>query len=267
MRCAHRRDREGAAPAVGVEHRQRPQLDVVVRDAQVRDEVVGVDVAVAVREHHALRTRRRAGRVVDRRDVVLVLLDGRSPTCGLLRDQRLPVGPAVGRVAGILRDDPLPHRRQAGADLFDHADVLMVDEQHRDAGVVDDVLVVGGGQAEVERHKNGADLCDAVVALEEEVRVGAEDAHPIAGLHAERAQRVRELVHPCAELRIRESPIAVDDGSLRRIEADGAAQKVVDQQRYFHGIPSSFRAFEVQIRHAMPSNRNPASSHVQPASS
>src|SRR3972149_1641531 len=83
-------------PAAGVEHGQRPQLHVVVGDAQVGDEVVGVDVAVAMGEHHALRPRGGAGGVVDGEDVILVLLDSRGWRLGLVGDERLPVGPAGG---------------------------------------------------------------------------------------------------------------------------------------------------------------------------
>ena len=104
---AHRRDREGAAPAVGVEHRQRPQLDVVVAHAQVGDEVVGVDVAVAVGQHHALGPRGRARRVVDRGDVVLVLLDRRRRGRRLRSDQVVPRRPAVRRVDIVAGDDPV----------------------------------------------------------------------------------------------------------------------------------------------------------------
>ena len=52
--------------------------------------------------------------------------------------------------------------------------------------------MVGGDQPVVERHQDRADQAGAVEALEEEVRVGAEDADAIALADAEAAQRVGE---------------------------------------------------------------------------
>ena len=71
--------RPGEAPAVAVEHRQRPEVD----RARVEPRVVRlgerVQVRAAVRVHHALRPAGRAARVVDRDRVVLRL----EPVLGL----------------------------------------------------------------------------------------------------------------------------------------------------------------------------------------
>ena len=62
----------GHAPAVAVKGRQRVQVDVAVREAEVPAERDGVEPAAAVRELHALGPRGRARRVVDRDGRVLV---------------------------------------------------------------------------------------------------------------------------------------------------------------------------------------------------
>ena len=236
VRGAHGSDSEWPAPAVSVEHRQRPDLDVFVPDAEVGDEVVGVDVAVAVRQHHALRPRRGAGGVVDRSRVVLVLRNLGRGGGGLTLDQRVPIGPARGRrgVRRRVRRDPVDDGLQVRADLIDHLRVFVVHQDRGHARVVDDVFVVAGHQAVVERHKDGANLSDAVVAFEEIVRVRAEDADAVALLHAEAREGVRELVHACLELAVGDAQIAIDDRRLIRVELGRAAQEVVDEQWYFH---------------------------------
>ena len=96
-------------------------------------------------------------------------------------------------------------------------------------------LVVGGNQAVVEGDEDGADLGDAVVALHEVMRVGAEDADAVARLDAEGEERVPELVDALLELAVGEAVRAIDDSRLVRIELGRAAQEIVDEQRYFHG--------------------------------
>ena len=142
MGAAHAGDGVHAAPAIAVEHRQRPEFNIVVGDAQVGDQAVGVHVAVAVRHHHALGAGGGAGRVVDRHEVVLVPLDGCRSRVRLAGDERFPVLPAFRRVPGVLGDDEVAHASEAAADAIHHVGVLVVHQHHRNAGVIEDVLVV-----------------------------------------------------------------------------------------------------------------------------
>ena len=67
--AADRGDRPRERPAVGVEHRQRPEIPISGCHRQVDECADDVHVGVAVRDHHALRPRRRSARVVDRQEV------------------------------------------------------------------------------------------------------------------------------------------------------------------------------------------------------
>ena len=125
-------------------------------------------------------------------------------------------------------------RRQVRADLVDDAGIFVVGDHNFDAGVVDDVLVVGGDEAEVERHEDGADLGHRVVALEEEVRVGAEQADAVAGHDAEREQGVGDLVDALLEVAVGEAAGAVDYRGLVGIKLGGSAEKIIDEERDFH---------------------------------
>src|SRR5581483_8041357 len=101
-------------------------------------------------------------------------------------------------------------------------------------------LVVGRGEAVVERHEDGADLGDAVVALEEEVGVRAEDADAVALADAEREKGVGELVHARLEVAVGVAAGAVDDGGLVGVELGSAAEEVGDEERHFHGGASGW---------------------------
>ena len=83
-----------ASPSVAVEHGQSPEFDIVMTDTQVRDQAIGVDVEVAVGEHHALGARSGARRVVDRDHLVLPHLDGGGRRRVGLGKQGFPILPA-----------------------------------------------------------------------------------------------------------------------------------------------------------------------------
>ena len=188
MGAAHAGDGVHAAPAVAVEHRQCPEFNVVVGDAQVGDQAVGVHVAVAVSHHHALGTGGGAGRVVDGHEVILVPLDGCRSRVRLAGDECFPVLPAFRCGAGVLGDDEVAHAREAPTDAIHYVGVLVVHQHHGHAGVIEDVLVVRRHQAVVQRHEHRTDLTRGVEAFQEEMRVGAQDADPVALRHAERQQ-------------------------------------------------------------------------------
>ena len=95
-----------------MEHRQRVQQRVAVGDRRVPPEAHRVQVTIAVRELHALRSCRGAGRVVDAAGRVLVPLPGgRVPT--------LFDGSEDPRVADAIENDPLldVHAGEGGIDL------------------------------------------------------------------------------------------------------------------------------------------------------
>ena len=234
MGAAHRGERIDTAPAVAVEHRQRPQLDIVVANAEVDDHVVGVEIAIAVRQHHALGPRGGAGGVVDRDDVVLVERDGLGQLGGPCTNQRIPVDPSRRRIAVAARHDPVPHGGQARADPVDHVGVLAVDQHGGDPGVIEDVLVVAGDQPIVQRHENGADETGPVKTLEEEMRVGTENADAVALADAEAAQGVAEPVRARRHLAIGESLAGVDHAHLLGVSRRRAAQEIGDEKRHVH---------------------------------
>ena len=206
----HRRERVDAAPAVAVEHGQRPHVHVVVAGAHVDDVVVGVGVEVAVREHHALGPRRRARGVVDADEVVLVQLGVGRGRLRLARDQILPVAPAVGRGGvAVARHDPVLHLGQPLADGVERARQVRIGQQHTGPRMREGVAEVVGDEAVVEGHEHGPDERGSVERFEEVVAVGAEDADAVALAHAQPRQRVGEAAAAGRELGVGEAPPAV----------------------------------------------------------
>ena len=137
VRAADRGDRPGRAPAVAVEHRQRPQVDarrVVVR---VHDLAERVQVRAAVVVLDALRAPGGAARVVDadRRALVVdlpgqVLARRRRGRAGPPRSRPSTDGARVGALRVDERDD-LAHRLQRVGDRVDGGAQGRVDDEHR----------------------------------------------------------------------------------------------------------------------------------------
>ena len=223
---------------------QRPKLHVVVTDVQVRHEAVRIHVDVPVRHHDALGSRRGAGRVVDRHQVVFVPFNWFRSGIGLIRNQRLPVEPTrtrFNRSVPILGNHEMTDRGELGANVVDDTRVLVVHQHDRHPCVTQDVLVVRRHKSVIERHQHGTDPARGVEALEKEVRVRTQDADAVIRLDAETQQRMRQPVYARLQLRVRVAPITVHHRRLVRIKMHGTAQKIVGEERNLMNTPVNVR--------------------------
>ena len=161
--------RERHPPAVGVEHRQRVEVDVAVAHAGVQPERHRIDPDVAVGDLHALGPGGGAGGVVDARGGVLV---------------RLPVlrlG-AFGReqVVVVAEDEA-----ELRLDVRQRVVELGIDQQHPGPGVLDDVGHLVGPEPEVDRHQDPPGPGHAEERREQSGAVVADDRDPVADADAE----------------------------------------------------------------------------------
>ena len=77
---------------------------------------------------------------------------------------------------------------QRCADAVDHRHAQVVDEQRVQAGIVDDVLELGAGQPEIQRHEDRADGGSGVHRLDEGRVVRAQKTHAVPAVDARTAQ-------------------------------------------------------------------------------
>ena len=231
--AAHAGHRVRHPPSVAMEHRQGVEVDVAVVHAGLPAEDSGVDPAVAVRELHALGPRRRAARVVDRRGGVLVGI----PRLGLdALTEQLPV-----RVGA-------DHEPVLRADGRQRVVELGVDEQHRGAGVLDDVPDLVGVEPEVDGHEDPARSADPEERHEQSGGIRRDDRDSLADADPEVVQGgglgARELAHaPVGQLSERRGRLVglVDDADPVAVHECGALQEVVDRQRHPHPGPPRTR--------------------------
>ena len=187
VRARRRGHRPREAPAVAVEHRQRPQVDRVVAELGLDHLAERVQVRAAVRVDDALRAAGRARGVVDRDRLLLVAQQRRHARRVARGDQRL-----------VLVTQP--HDLDAGGRLGRQRLELGVDEQHARSGVLEDVADLRGAQPHVDRHEHAAGRRHRVVELEQLGHVRAQRGHAIVALQPARAQRRGEPVHALAQL-------------------------------------------------------------------
>ncbi len=231
-------DRVDVSPAVDVEHRQRPEVHVVVGDLLVDRDEVRVERLGAVGSADPLRVAGGPRGVVDRYHLVLVHLRAlvgvgvRVVERGV---ERLPV--ALDRVR-VVREERL--RGHLVADRLDVRGVLGVGVDGVDAGVREHVREVVGREPVVQRRVNRADLHRAVGGLQVVVRVRVQHRHPVALLDPARLKRGGEAVGALAELRVRVSrPVDREDRLLVGVVAPRPVQKVRRQQRLVHRLSLS----------------------------
>ena len=203
----------------------------------MRDQVVGVQVAVAVREHHALRARRRARGVVERDHVVLAARDGAAAARRTRRATSASQSVQPGRDRGAGRRRAIQcftRRRASRGSPRRPATYAASTSATVHARVVQDVLVVRGGEPVVERHEDRADPARARRSSRgssgssgERMQTRSPCLTPRRGARARAGSRALQLA-------VGEAQVAVHDRGLVGIELRRAAQEIVDEERNFH---------------------------------
>ena len=171
--AADRGDDPREGPAVGVEHRERPEVALAGRHVDVDEGADRVEIRIAVGDHHALGARGRAARVIDGEEICLGdhrPLDGDG--CARRRDRgellfvvepsRAHAGGLVAHVGLVLERDEVPDVRDAIANGVDDRLVFGRGADDGRAAVPDDVREVVGDEPVVDGHEHRAELRDGV---------------------------------------------------------------------------------------------------------
>ena len=237
-------DRPHEGPAVGVEHRQRPQVALDHGGHRhVEQRADDVEVRVAVRDHHALGACRGAAGIVDGEQVALADLGALEPAADR-GDQLLVCEPALARP---LERDEVHDARDLVADPVDHLEIVGVRAHHAAAAVRDDVCEVLGGEPVVDRHQHRAELRYGVERLELRVGVGRDVRDAIALLDAELlGHRRRPAIAAVAELLVGQPQVAVDQRFVVGIEAPRPAHEVEGGEWSLHR-PAKHRTATVGV--------------------
>ena len=208
MRAAKRRDGPREAPAVAMEHRQRPQVAREVRHGPRRGVANRVQVRAAMMGDDALRVARRARGVRDG-DRVPLVLRRLEPRERVVRDQqRLVLVPAEPLArAGELAVAHVDHDRRAAVGLAQNAQrgadrrrELAVGDQHRALAMVQMPGDERRVEPRVERVEHRVEAGHRVVRLDHLGRVVQHRAHRRAPSDTERLQRRGEPGRAIARL-------------------------------------------------------------------
>ncbi len=136
------------------------------------------------------------------------------------RRRELRARAAEERVEGerFARGGPVDdHPLEEGLAREDRRD--LVEDRRRDhedarAGVAEEIVVVGGGEQRVHRHRDRADLDRPEEDRREAHRVVEHEEHALFHAHAEAAKRIAGAVHLLGEAGIGELGGVVDEGDL-----------------------------------------------------
>ncbi len=215
MGGADRSDGPGVAPAVAMEHWQRPEVDAVGGHPVFQQLAKGIEIGAAMGVHHPLRAAGRAAGVVNRDRLVLVgdrpieRIGAAAGQEGLVVDARQP--DPTGDVLDV--DDRLD-RLQIRQHRFNDAGQLGVYDKDLGPRVVQDVADLLRVQPGVDGHQNPTGERHSEMAFQQcrDVRDQIGDAVPL--LHPRRAKRRGEPVHPCRQFGVGPGPIPVHDSRL-----------------------------------------------------
>ena len=223
VRAADGRDGPGEAPAVAVEHRERPQVDRPVAEAIVEDVAQGVEVGAPVRAHDALRPAGGARGVVDRDERVLVVRGAGLHPARVAGGEQVLVGVAWG--ARVVDPDRLQPRE---VEALQRSDERRVDEQETRARVAEDVADLRRREAHVDRHHHAPGERHPEVRLEHCGRVRAEQRHAVPAREPSRPQGARQPSAAVGQLRVGVPARPVDH---RRAVGEDACRAVQEGHR------------------------------------
>jgi hypothetical protein len=235
MDARHHRNGPREAPAVAVEHRQRPEIDGM--PAHAAGEHIGdrEQIGAAVVVDDALGVAGGAGGVVEADRIPLVGRHLPGEIRIALREKRLVFqrSQALARtgIFGIvvIDDERLRLRERQG--LLDHLGIFAVGDQHLGFGMVEGEAEDSRIEPGVERVEDGAGHGDPIMGLDHRRGVRQHDRDGIAASDPVLCERRGETAGAGIERGIGPAPCAVHDrrpvGKHRR----GALEKAQRRQR------------------------------------
>ena len=235
MGAGDHRQRPREAPAVAVEHRQRPQIDRMPAHRAGEHVADGEQIRAAVVIDHALGVAGGARGVVERDGVPLVVRHRPGEIRIALRDERLVVDPAEPLArAGIFRIVVVDHQRFDLGErqrLLDHPGIFAVGDDDLAFAVVELEGDHRGVEPRVDGVEDGARHRHAVVAFEHRRRVGQHRRHRVAAADAALLQRRGELPRARVELAVAPPQRAVHDRGMIGKHGGRALQQRQRRQR------------------------------------
>ena len=207
-----------------MEHRRRMQIDRVRGKGVLGDGRKRVGHQIAVAQHHSLRAPGGAAGIENARKIV--------PARHRVRDwrgrcnQRFIAGDAGRRLAFVGMDErKLRERRcESLAGLLECG----VDHQQAGAAVLQGVLVLGHGPADIERHNHGSGPAGREIEFEIAAAVEHQDRDPVALGYAKAAQRAGEPADAVAHRGPGQLSLALEYGDAVRIDLKSPPQSLRD---------------------------------------
>ncbi len=236
--CRHTQ-RPGKAPAVAMEHRQRPQIDGMLLHG-CRDHIAHrQQIGPAMMEHHALRIAGGARRVVQRNRVPFIAGQRPFKSRIALGDEAFIFHFADARTfAGIFRIININHQRlclaQGKRALGQPGKFPVHDQDFRFAMIQNK----GDGrriQPVIQRVDDRPRERHAIMRLQHLRDIGREDRHRIATANAALVQGARQPAAAGVKFGIGELCVAMHNGRLIGIYIRRAAQKTERRQRLMIG--------------------------------
>lgn len=230
-----RRDRPRKAPAVAVEHRQRPQVDRVLRHVPFEDVADRGQIRAAMVVDDALRIARRPRRVVQRDRIPFVGRQRpRVPRIAAF-EECLVVGRAVktrrvgGHRVGDADDrEPRHLERRAVRELREFG----VDDQHLRLAVTQHEEHRRDVEPRVQRVEDGARHRHAEVRLDHLRDVRQQRGHCVAAPDARAFERAREPPRARIGLAPRAAHVAVHDGEALAVHLGRARDEIDRRERH-----------------------------------
>ena len=216
----HRGDGPREAPAVAVEHRQRPQVDRIGAQARHDHLVQRVQVRAAVGVLDPLGPARGPGGVVDRDRLLFMLQPAHRHHRRRGREELLVRVP--GAAGACAADHGHPGQLQRRGQRLQAG----VQQQVPRATVGQDVPDLGAGQPVVDRDQDPASRRHPEMRLEHRRGVEQQRGNPISLAKTRRPQRVGQPPGPLREIPVAVPPPAVHDRDLLRVHVRRPAQEI-----------------------------------------
>jgi hypothetical protein len=235
VRAGHQRERPGEAPAVAVEHRQRPQVHRMARHARREHVRIAHQGRTPMMVDDALRIAGGARRVIQRDGVPFV--GGQLPReFGVaVFEKRFVIEIrkrcTQARVFAVVAVDDERLDSGCGERVAHEGRELAIRDQDLGVAVIELEREDRRVEARVEAVQYGARHRDRVVRLQHGRRVGQDDRDGISGPDATARQGGGETADARVELRVGQAPRSMNDGGVVRVDGSCAFEEAQRRER------------------------------------